>query len=192
MKPIILGFDMEYILDGYNVIRSSWLKKKGNTFTDSGRGALCILLGEYRRKHPSVRFIVVFDGMGDRSSQGKGVQVLYSLDKTADDYILALLARKKRSSCTVISDDRQIRYGAHLLGYPVLKVEEFLSIIAPATGPSAEVVKKNEVSAGIRNKIEQELLQYYEKRESPSSWIRRSSRTRESIQEELRSRRQGA
>lgn len=105
---------MEYLLDGYNIIRSSRLKDSERISTDSGRSTLLILLEEYRRKHPAVLFTVVFDGAGDGCSRGHGVRVLYSFDATADDRIVSIVAGKRRIACTVVSDDERTRYGARI------------------------------------------------------------------------------
>ena len=183
---------MEYLLDGYNIIRSSWLKDSERVSTDSGRSALLILLEEYRRKHPSVMFTVVFDGAGDGcSSRGSGVRVLYSFDSTADDWIISLLAGKRRGACTVVSDDRQVRYGAKIHDYPVFGVVEFLETIAPEPKVPARLPEKSLVSTDTLFKIKKELARYYETKETSHQGTRKTRKDRGSVQGELRGRRQG-
>ncbi len=158
---------MEYILDGYNIIKSSFLKKAETRYPEDGRNALYLLMSSYRHKHPAVTFTVVFDGQ--RSSAdghgGQGASVFYSGDISADDKIRLLLERKRNPHLvTVVSDDREVQASARVRGCRAAGVAEFLNLVAPP--PSLKSRKKPEKKMDYVEmaSIEKELRSFYETR----------------------------
>ncbi|MCQ8905647.1 MAG: NYN domain-containing protein [Methanothermobacter sp.] len=153
---------MEYILDGYNLIKSSFLSQY------EGRGAfytiqmLIGLIGNYRRRHPSITFTVVFDGNpppGCNLSYEKGIKVIFSGDISADEVIRERVEKtpEKNRVKTVVSDDRGVRDAGRLFGASVLGVSEFLGIVYPS-----EKKKRREEKKEVNElRIEKELKRYY-------------------------------
>ncbi|MCM8811140.1 MAG: NYN domain-containing protein, partial [Candidatus Omnitrophica bacterium] len=102
---------MEYIVDGFNVIKTSFVKKYEKYGIESGQEFLINILERYKNKHPSVEITVVFDGKFNTSIyQRKKIKVIFSDEKTADEKIREILEKKKsRSSISVVSDDREVQ-----------------------------------------------------------------------------------
>jgi len=153
---------MEYIIDGYNLIKSSFLSQY------EGRGAfyaiqmLIGLIGNYRRRHPSIYFTVVFDGNpppGCNLPYEKGIKVIFSGDISADEVIRKRVEKtpEKNRVKTVVSDDRGVRDAGRLFGASVLGVSEFLGIVYPS-----EKKKMREEKREVDElRIEKELKRYY-------------------------------
>ncbi|MCM8820955.1 MAG: NYN domain-containing protein, partial [Candidatus Omnitrophica bacterium] len=105
---------MEYIIDGYNLIKSSFLSRyegKGISYTIQ---ILINHLGDYSRRHPSISFTVVFDGNSPvpyEFHQEKHLKVIFSGDITADEVIRKRVEKRpeKNISRVVVSDDRGVK-----------------------------------------------------------------------------------
>lgn len=159
---------MEYIIDGYNLIKCSYLKKLEGFSAEHARQALFHILAKYRGKHPAVKMTVVFDGLASPSvtNPPKGVHSVFSGTVSADDKIRKILETKKTGQpVTVVSDDRQVRMTARLLGKQFASTGDFLNLIDPL--PKKETAKPAQgKSMSYRNllRIEKELREFYEKR----------------------------
>ncbi|MCM8819065.1 MAG: NYN domain-containing protein, partial [Candidatus Omnitrophica bacterium] len=116
---------MEYLIDGLNVIKSSFIKKYGKKTIEFNKEFLIDILEKYKRKHPSIEITVVFDG-GPSSFdiyREKRIKIVFSQDITADEKIREILEKKKsRSSISVVSDDREVQEFTKILGSKSLKV----------------------------------------------------------------------
>ena len=103
---------MKYIIDGYNVIRSSPLRKLERKSIERGIGGLVEILLKYKRNHPSISFTVVFDGFDVNSIfnfRDKTIKILFSGQMSADEKIRRLLEKNKDNrEIGVVSDDREV------------------------------------------------------------------------------------
>jgi len=162
---------MEYILDAYNLIKSSFLREhERRRSMDHARDALLNLLIDYKRKHPSVGFTAVFDGFPPSPGiylKDRKIKILFSGDITADETIRLLLEKDPDSNRfkTVVSDDRGVLDCGRLLGSGILKIAGFMALVYP---PEKKVkgTKKWERSPDLdinRLKIEKELKDFYNK-----------------------------
>ena len=156
---------MEYIIDGYNLIRSTYLSKAEKHSTEFARNSLTEILTKYKRKHPSINFTVVFDGQfSSADSKRQKIKVFFSGDITADELIQKILERKKTTNeIIVVSDDREIQTGTKILGGHISKTAEFLEKISPALKhykQEKEQVNKNLDYKSIST-IEKELKKHY-------------------------------
>jgi len=153
---------MEYIIDGYNLIKGSFLSQY------EGRGIfyaiqmLIELIGDYRRRHPAISFTIVFDGNPPPRcifSYEKGIKVIFSEDISADEVIRKRVEKtqEKNKVRIVVSDDRGVRDAGRLFGTGVLGVSEFLEVVHPSPKKKRREEKKeiNEL------RIERELKRYY-------------------------------
>ncbi len=157
---------MEYIIDAYNLIKSSFLReheRRGSI--DRARDALFNILLDYKRKHPSVGFTVVFDGFPP--SQGfclhdSKIRILFSGDITADETIRLLMGKNQDSNRfrTVVSDDRGVLDSGRLLGSRILKVAEFMALVCPPARKTKQSAYENSPDIN-RLKIEKELTEHY-------------------------------
>lgn len=158
---------MEYIIDGYNLIKSSFLNRYDSGQDNAAVQRLLYILSEYRRKHPSVIFTVVFDGFIDMRFPDRKIRLLFSHEMTADEIIRIELEKNTGSNKakTVVSDDREVQTCGKILGSRVLNIKDFLQIICPL--PAAKKVKgKDAGKSGIdvnTLRIEKELKDFYKK-----------------------------
>jgi len=158
---------MEYIIDGYNLIKSSFLREYEKRSVDYAKQALFNILSDYRRKHPSVKFTAVFDGFPASMEllKNKKVRMLFSMDITADELIREMLEKSPEDNRfkTVVSDDRGVRDCGRLFGSGILTVSGFLEIVYPhAVKPKARQKKsQKDVSEVNKLSIEKELRDFY-------------------------------
>lgn len=149
-----------YVIDAYNIINHpSFLRNTAGGIKDAR-----IALGDFiKTKRPcgnlkANRAILVFDGYGDLPLKGEGVEVVFSQEKTADDYIKRLLEALPGNpkNIFVVSDDKEVRFYAKLSGAGVLGVSEFM---APKFKPKdrADSDLKVELTYTEANRINQEL-----------------------------------
>lgn len=159
---------MEYIIDGFNVIKTSFIKKYEKYGIEKGQEFLVYILEKYKKKHPSVEITVVFDGYSKNLSidYNRRVKIIYSHELTADEKIRKILEQKKnKKNLIVVSDDREIVEFTKILGGNILNVEKFLEIVAPIK--KEEKVKNIEfknIEYNLKTKIEKELSNYYGKK----------------------------
>ncbi len=112
-----------YVIDGYNVLhRLSDIFSKSVT-----REQLLDFLIQF---HPQGRnrVVVVFDGYGTANFLSGNIQIVYSKSYSADDYILHLLKTNRYKHVKVVSDDRELRARAKILGAKVVASGDFLKI----------------------------------------------------------------
>lgn len=162
---------MEYILDGYNLIKSSFLREYESRSVDYAKQALFNMLADYRRKHPSVKFTAVFDGFPASLEllRDKKIRMLFSMDITADELIREILEKSPEENRfkTVVSDDRGVQDCGRLLGSMVLTVSGFLAIVYPqSVKPKRSKMWEASPDADSINKltIEKELKDFYKNR----------------------------
>ncbi len=161
---------MEYIIDGYNLIKSSFLRENERRSADYARRSLFNILADYRRKHPSVSFTTVFDGFPDSLEilRDRRIRVVFSGDVTADELIREMLEKTPENNRlrTVVSDDRGVRDCGRLFGAKVLTVSEFLAVVY-THAQSHKGRSKNghkEAASVNRTRIEKELKDFYTKK----------------------------
>ncbi len=160
---------MEYIIDAYNLIKCSYISKYEHSRSmDYARDVLLNLLLNYKKKHPSVIFNVVFDGFPPSAGiflKDRKIRMLFSYEITADEVIRQQLEKdpENNSTKTVVSDDRGVQDCGRLLGSRVMSVAEFLSVMVPPVRKTGKEQKEDgrEVNRGT---IEKELKEHYKTR----------------------------
>ena len=161
---------MEYLIDGYNVIKGTFLKKTESHSVEYARTYFGNLLAKYRNKHPEVRFTVVYDGhpQGPLAEKYRDIRVIFSGDITADEVIRQLLEKLRDTSHTiVVSNDREVQTGTRILGAKPVGAEEFVDLVCP---PPKKPVRKGRDNKEDLNftemmAIEKELKSFYGGRE---------------------------
>ncbi|MCX8083041.1 MAG: NYN domain-containing protein [bacterium] len=156
---------MEYIIDGYNLIKSSSFSRyeaRGITYSIQ---MLINILYDYSRKHPSVSFTVVFDGnppLPYTFLHTKGMKLLFSGDITADEVIRKKVEKipEKNISRIVVSDDRGVKETGRLFGARVLSIAEFLGIVYPERRKQRGRIEERKKDVN-ELKIEKELKRHY-------------------------------
>jgi predicted RNA-binding protein with PIN domain len=164
---------MEYIIDGYNLIKGSFLKKFETCSIEAGREALLEVLSGYRRKHPGVKFTVVFDGFPVNALKyltGREIKVRFSGQISADEVIRKMLETRgeKNRYVTVVSNDREVQVCTRINGGNVSAVEEFLNVVSPSvkkSPPKKEGSNKQVLGYKKVIQIEKELKNFYEKKD---------------------------
>ncbi len=155
---------MEYILDGYNIIRSSYLKQAEIYSSQGGQIKLVSFVQNYKKKHPSINFIIVFDGVGKLTGRW-GIKIIYSGDISADEKIIKIISENnKNGEYIVVTDDRQILEGAKIFGCKYMMVQNFMELIENRKEAGAKKMEKTYYALINKielSKIEKELVNYY-------------------------------
>jgi len=157
---------MEYIIDGFNVIKTSFIKKYEKFGIEKAQEFLVDILEKYKRKHPSVEITIVFDGKSPNISfyQRRRIKIIFSNEISGDEKIMKILENKKnKTNILVVSDDREIQEFSKILGSKFLKVVEFLEIVYPEEKKELPI-KEKEIKYSLKSEIEKELKNYYEKK----------------------------
>lgn len=157
---------MEYIIDGFNVIKTSFIKKYERQGIEGAQEFLIDILERYKRKHPSIEITVVFDGKSSSISfyQRKRIKIIFSNEITADEKIRKILENKKnKHQILIVSDDREVQEFTKILGSKFLKVDEFLEIIYPVE-KKEPIKKEKDIKYRLKSEIEKELKNFYGKK----------------------------
>lgn len=154
---------MEYILDGLNVIKSSFIKKYEKKSIEGGKEFLIDILEKYKRKHPSIEITIVFDGFPSSLDiyRERKIKIIFSHEITADEKIKKILENKKnKNKIYVVTDDREIGEFTRILGGNIFKVKEFMDIVSPI---EKQEKPNNSKILNYKTKIEieKELEKYY-------------------------------
>ncbi|MCL5408619.1 MAG: NYN domain-containing protein [Candidatus Omnitrophica bacterium] len=157
---------MKYILDGYNIIRSSYLKQAERYSSETGQIKLLSFVQGYKRNHPALYFIIVFDGVGNLTD-ASGIKIIYSGDISADEKIIDIISKNdKKEEYIVVSDDRQIQEGAKIFGCKYIGVQDFMKVADKRKETGSKKMEETDWTQKKTielSKIEKELKEYYEK-----------------------------
>jgi predicted RNA-binding protein with PIN domain len=139
---------MEYkrtYIDGYNVLHKfSRLERIMKSNPDAARRGLVEFIRKRMRGKGHV--IVVFDGHGETIGGGSSVSVVYSLTRTADDWIRFQLEQDPRPRMAlVVSSDNEVRAHAAVCGADLMSAQEFISDRKQERSDFVEMHLKNRV-----------------------------------------------
>ncbi len=156
---------LQYIIDGYNVIRHPEFP-----LSRSKDPAPCaVLLKQIKLRRlcgsPKNRIIIVLDGYApgeEGCARNDIAQIIFSGDETADERIKKILEKPGNpADIVVVSDDREIRFFARASGARVLGVEEFISPHRAPVNGKKEILKPeltNEQVSRINRELEERWL----------------------------------
>ncbi len=154
-----------YVIDGFNLIKSSFLKGEERQGIDWAVSSLLRILTAYWRRHPDTHFTVVLDGHPFLFNHQPGISTFFSGSITADEKIRLLLEKTStRQKTVVISDDREVQSTAIILGASILSVSDFMNLLVPPKPVKTTKKAEKEICFQKALKIEKELQDYYEKK----------------------------
>lgn len=137
-----------FLLDGYNILKK--IPQITNYKMKEDRSSFVNFISRFHPQGEN-KAIIIFDGYGDEQLKYVKVDVLFSKDISADDYIVKMLGRKdKKCYYCVVTDDRQLQFRAKNAEAKVLSVRNFLK-------PAFKRIKAE------RRKIHQEKISEYSK-----------------------------
>lgn len=120
-----------YIIDGYNIIKT--IPELDEVPLAHARDELIRLLEEFSssltRKGQKNKVILVFDGKDDvfvPSARKSAVQVVFTTQEKADDYIKRFVERRGGGSFKVVTNDREICSYARKCRAATLSVTDFI------------------------------------------------------------------
>ncbi|PLX31101.1 MAG: hypothetical protein C0600_06440 [Ignavibacteria bacterium] len=121
---------MEYkqtYIDGYNVLRKiSRLERLMKSNSDAARRSFVEFVRKRARSKGHIT--IVFDGHGDVIGAGSSVAVVFSLTRTADDWIRMNLEQHRHPRMVlVVSSDNEVRGHALECGSEVMSSQEFIA-----------------------------------------------------------------
>jgi rRNA maturation endonuclease Nob1 len=141
-----------YIIDGFNLLHKiSSLKKSANPQRD-----LILYIKKYKLTgSANNKVIIVFDGRPDlQAAKERDFEVIFSLDKSADEVIKKKLSIiKNKAMVAVVSDDREIRDYAKSLKINTMHIADFLKI--KKRGERKE--EEKEIDYALQREITEEL-----------------------------------
>ncbi len=154
---------MEYLIDGLNVIKTSFIKKYEKYGIETAQEFLVNILEKYKNKHPSVEITLVFDGYSTIDFSRRRIKIIFSNEIKADEKMRKILeSRKNKNEVFVVSNDREIGEFTKILGGNILKVNEFLEIVYPVERREKKEIKnQKDIDYRIKFKIEKELEKFY-------------------------------
>ena len=130
---------MHYILDGYNIIYRLPQFKGDRTIRSEREKLVRYLYSEKRHLIRKNQISVVFDGQNNfadmelETSQFSAVQIFFSHQTNADDYIVEFIKRQTRLEMekpqviTVVTDDKELQTRVCMLSASAIGVDEFFS-----------------------------------------------------------------
>lgn len=127
---------MRIIIDGYNFIRQTDLRRFENISLEKGRSELIKRLSLYKRAK-SHQITVVFDGIiGGSFSQERdrsgGISIIYSRrGETADEVIKRIISNSSEE-LLIVSSDREIASAAERKGFTAVNSQAFALKLAEA------------------------------------------------------------
>ncbi len=121
---------MEYkrtYIDGYNLLHKiSRLVRMMKSNPDAARRALVEFVRGRRRGKGQV--VIVFDGHGEVIGAGSSITVVFSLTRTADDWIRYALEQDRQPRMSlVVSSDNEVRAHAAICGAALMSSQEFIA-----------------------------------------------------------------
>ncbi|MBE0643018.1 MAG: NYN domain-containing protein [Bacteroidetes bacterium] len=121
---------MEYkrtYVDGYNLLHKiSRLERLMKSNPDAARRGLVEFVR--KRMRGKGQMIVVFDGHGEVIGAGTAISVVFSLTRTADDWIRFNLEQDRQPRMAlVVSSDNEVRAHAAVCGAHLMSAQEFIS-----------------------------------------------------------------
>jgi len=159
---------MTYLIDGYNLIKSSFFGKEEARGIEQAIALLTRKLCEFKRKHRTTQFVVVLDGHPPPGVAifSPAVKTIFSGTITADEKIRLILEKdSQKASVTVVSNDRQVQATAVILGARPMSVQDFVTLLVPPVRP-VRIAADKPVDSRAALEIEKELMNHYEKKVS--------------------------
>ncbi|MFA6233568.1 MAG: NYN domain-containing protein, partial [Bacteroidota bacterium] len=129
LGDVIVETMMEYkrtYIDGYNLLHKiSRLERLMKSNADAARRGLVEFVRKRVRGKGHV--VLVFDGHGEVIGAGSSISVVFSLTRTADDWIRHNLEQDQHPRMTmVVSSDNEVRAHAVACGAAVRSAQEFI------------------------------------------------------------------
>lgn len=127
---------MRIIVDGYNFIRQTGLRRFESVSLENGRNELIKRLSVYK-KAKGHKITVVFDGIlggsyAEERDRHGGIPVIYSRrGETADDVIKRII-REAAEELLIVSSDREIISAAQRNGFTAVSSQVFARKLADA------------------------------------------------------------
>lgn len=146
---------MLFIIDGYNLVKTIFKKSYVN---EKELNFFINLISDYTKKTEN-KVIVVFDGFGNISYRfNRFIDIIYSQEKSADDYIKDYLINYKTdiNSLILITSDQEIKRFAYRLGFDSLDSYNFYHRI------NKKAVKKNNIKI-VKKKYTDQIYKLSEK-----------------------------
>lgn len=149
---------MHYVIDGYNLMHALGLMSRGARPGQLRRARTALL--ERLTRMPAAaqnHFLVVFDSSPNRADDPKmqeirGISVVFSHDRPADDWIIRYLASDPQCrDLVIVTDDRRIHTAARRKGCAFLRCVDFLAagksaIEPPRNHPATDQEKPQSLS----------------------------------------------
>lgn len=115
---------------------------------------------------------LVFDGRQGRAQpiQSTAVDVIFTLDETADDRIIRMVQQSGNSrNLIVVTDDRGIQYAVRAAGAKLSSVKDFLLKMRGETPKGTASSSAKVINQKVADKINEELKAVWLKKKDPGT-----------------------
>jgi len=151
---------LQYIVDGYNVIKHPLFSRRHRKINNSQLAFLRFIITERLTGSRKNKVTVVFDGFSSEAQKiqsSSEIDVIFARNESADEKIREIIERAANvKNIVVVSDDKEIKFFAKSCGGRTATVEEFLAPSKKIEEKEEEIVKP-ELSYSQMHKINQEL-----------------------------------
>jgi len=125
---------MRIIVDGYNFIRQTDLRRFENASLEKGRNELIKRLSGYK-KAKGHKVTVVFDGilgqsLSEQRDRSAGVSIIYSRRGETADEVIKRIIRTSTEELMIVSSDREIAIAAEQNGFTAVSSQTFSQKVA--------------------------------------------------------------
>ncbi|MBU1090439.1 MAG: NYN domain-containing protein [Candidatus Omnitrophica bacterium] len=154
---------LQYVIDGYNVIKHPLLTRTNNKDKDSRLSFLEFIRRNKLTGSLKNKVIVVFDGYPDSRERDNraSIDVIYSRKISADEKIRKIIqGYSGQKNIIVVSDDKEIQFSVRPYGVRVMGVEEFINKKEKSRYREDNSLKP-ELTHTLMHQINQELRQIW-------------------------------
>ena len=140
-----------FIIDGFNLVHKI-ASLKSSSFPQ--RDLIHYINKNRLTGSRNNKVIIAFDGKADpEAARSRGVEVLFSGDRSADEVIKKRLEKiKNRSQVVVVSDDLEIRDAARAAGAKICRTADFIK-----KKRKKEINEAKEIDYSVQREITEEL-----------------------------------
>ncbi len=150
---------LQYIIDGYNVIKHSQFNRIHKHSEDPAGDLLAFIRIRKPALNSQDKVLIVFDGYPKaNSADGSNPRLIFSRKISADEKIKRIVEESAdRKNLVVVSDDRELQIMVKACGARCMAVEEFIATKTRPQSLKSHETLKPELSFTEIHKINQEL-----------------------------------
>lgn len=152
---------LQYVIDGYNLIRHPLFNAREKLAPNSQVAILAFIKAKRLTGSPKNKVILVFDGYPKSHPadyDDSNVSFIFSRKVSADEKIKAIVEESsQRKNTVVVSDDKEIKFIVKSLGAQYQGIEKFIRAKEKSQDRQKKELLKQELNYSQMQKINEEL-----------------------------------